>query len=53
MGIKAREYTINLPHRCYSRLIMIAGAKIDLKPQIGTITDYLLRTSAEIHVYMA
>ena len=27
MGIKTREYTINLPHVCYSRQIMIAGPK--------------------------
>ena len=26
---------------------------IGIKPQIGTITDYWLRTSAEIHVYTA
>ena len=33
---------------------MIAGPKkIGIKPQIGTITDYWLRTSAEIHVYTA
>ena len=27
MEIKTREYTINLPHVCYSRLIMKAGPK--------------------------
>ena len=32
---------------------MIAGAKSGIKPQIGTITDDWLRTSAEIHVYIA
>ena len=26
--------------------------KIGIKPQIGTITDYWLRTSAEIHVVL-
>ena len=26
---------------------------VGIKPQIGTITDYWLRTSAENHVYMA
>ena len=27
--------------------------QIGIEPQIGTITDYWLRTSAEIHVYTA
>ena len=50
MGIKQENTQLTYPT---DATVAKSSQKNGIKPQFGTITDDWLRTSAEIHAYMA